>query len=131
MFLCRLLLIGFELLSQSGIMSVADGRIEQRPWFGATDSGLDPHCHKVIVVSIFAPRVVVFSTGRVAAYASQYRHGLLEILACKVALIRNAVRQIVQIATNRSHCERNNVIVMGRNGGSQHARKVENVLQWD
>jgi hypothetical protein len=67
-------------------MSVADGRIEQRPWFGATDSGLDPDCYKVIVISIFARRVVVFATGCIAAYASQYRHGLLEGPARKVAL---------------------------------------------
>ena len=67
-------------------MSVVNGRIEQRPWFGAADSGLDLDTYKVIVVLIFARRVVVFSRSCIAAYPFQYRDGFFESVACSVAL---------------------------------------------
>ncbi len=67
-------------------MSVMNGRIEQRPWFSAADSGLNLDTYKVIVVLIFARRVVVFSSGRIAADPFQYRDGFFESIACKLAL---------------------------------------------
>src|SRR5262245_37361471 len=112
------------------MMSVADGRIEQRPWFCATDSGLDAGIYKAVVVLVFARRVVIFSDGCMAADSFQYRYGFLERIACEVALfisvchaggvlIRNALHQIVQIAANSGHRERNDAIIMGRDGGTE------------
>ena len=98
-------------------MSVADSRIEHRPFFGVTDNRRNPDSHKVIVVSIF----ILAASSYLPPVASlpmrpQDRHDLLESPARKVTLflsschggvpfIRNAVGQIAEITADRIHCE--------------------------
>ena len=128
-------LSGLDLLPQRGIMRVVNRRVEQRPGLRLVDDDGDGRNHQTIVGFIACGRLVVLSSGRIAADAIQYQNDFLQRPSGKFAFrfparnngigrIENALRQVLQPTADSFDSESDDFVVVHGNCCRQNTCEI-------